>query len=116
MIYFNKYWKIFVGIILTTLLIYLVIWVTTKKPEMSELDKYKLDELNQGIELIIENQKKLDVKIEEYKQKLNKIDSTIAKVKNEKILITNIYKNKREEISKMNTSEIDKLFHKRYEY
>ena len=46
MIYFKKYWKIFVGIILTTLLIYLVIWVTTKKPEMSELDKYKLDELN----------------------------------------------------------------------
>jgi hypothetical protein len=51
-----------------------------------------------------------------YKKELTKIDSTIAKVRNQKITIKEYYKEKGEEIDKMTKSEIDSLLHKRYNY
>lgn len=114
--FLKKYWqKILIGVGVFAI-IYLLILILTKKPEMSELDKYKLDQLNKDIHLIIENQKKLDKQIESYKKELSHIDSTIAKVQNQKTIIKEYYKEKGEKISGMKPSEIDSLFHKRYNY
>jgi septal ring factor EnvC (AmiA/AmiB activator) len=82
--FIKKYWKYVVGVILTIGVLYLIIYLATPKPKMSELDKYKLEQLDKKINLIIENQKKLDKQIEGYKNELSQIDSTIAKVKNQK--------------------------------
>ena len=112
----KKYWKYVVGVILTIFVLYLIIYLATPKPEMSELDKYKLEQLDKDINLIIENQKKLDKQIEGYKNELSQIDSTIAKVKNEKTIIKEYYKEQGEKITEMKPSEIDKLFHDRYKY
>ena len=68
------------------------------------------------IHTLIESKKKLDSQIESYKIELSKIDSTIAKVKNQKITIKEYYKEKGEEIDKMTKSQIDSLLHKRYNY
>ena len=112
----KKYWKYVVGVILTIGVLYLIIYLATPKPEMSELDKYKLEQLDKDINLIIENQKKLDKQIEGYKNELSQIDSTIAKVKNQKIVVKEYYKEQGEKITEMKPSEIDKLFHDRYKY
>jgi hypothetical protein len=96
--------------------IYWLVYLFTPKPDMSELDKYKLDQLNKDISLIIENQAKLDKQIEEYKSELGKIDSTIAGVRNQKTIIKEYYTNLGEDISKMNPSQIDSFFRKRYNY
>jgi len=112
----KKYWKYVVGIILGVVVLYFTIYLATPKPEMSELDKYKLNHLDKDINLIIENQKKLDKQIEGYKKELSQIDSTIAKVKNQKTIIKEYYKEQGEKISGMKPSEIDSLFHKRYNY
>jgi hypothetical protein len=112
----KKYWKYVVGVILTIGVLYLIIYLATPKPEMSELDKYKLEQLDKNINLIIENQKKLDKQIEGYKNELSQIDSTIAKVKNQKIIVKEYYKEQGEKITEMKPSEIDKLFHDRYKY
>ena len=88
----KKYWKYVVGAILTISVLYLIVYLATPKPEMSELDKYKLEQLDKDINLIIENQKKLDKQIEGYKNELSQIDSTIAKVKNQKIVVKEYYK------------------------
>jgi septal ring factor EnvC (AmiA/AmiB activator) len=112
----KKYWKHFVGAILTIGVLYLIVYLATPKPEMSELDKYKLEQLDKDINLIIENQKKLDKQIEGYKNELSQIDSTIAKVKNQKIVVKEYYKEQGEKITEMKPSEIDKLFHDRYKY
>jgi len=112
----KKYWKYVVGVILTIGVLYLIIYLATPKPEMSELDKYKLEQLDKDINLIIENQKKLDKQIEGYKNELSQIDSTIAKVKNQKIIVKEYYKEQGEKITEMKPSEIDKLFHDRYKY
>jgi hypothetical protein len=112
----KKYWKYVVGAILTISVLYLIVYLATPKPEMSELDKYKLEQLDKDINLIIENQKKLDKQIEGYKNELSQIDSTIAKVKNQKIVVKEYYKEQGEKITEMKPSEIDKLFHDRYKY
>ena len=112
----KKYWKYVVGVILTIGVLYLIIYLATPKPEMSELDKYKLEQLDKNINLIIENQKKLDKQIEGYKNELSQIDSTISKVKNQKIIVKEYYKEQGEKITEMKPSEIDKLFHDRYKY
>ena len=112
----KKYWKYVVGVILTIGVLYLIIYLATPKPKMSELDKYKLEQLDKNINLIIENQKKLDKQIEGYKNELSQIDSTISKVKNQKIIVKEYYKEQGEKITEMKPSEIDKLFHDRYKY
>ena len=114
--FIKKYWKYVVGVILTIGVLYLIIYLATPKPEMSELDKYKLEQLDKNINLIIENQKKLDKQIEGYKNELSQIDSTIAKVKNQKIVVKEYYQEQGEKITEMKPSEIDKLFHDRYKY
>jgi len=114
--FIKKYWKYVVGVILTIGVLYLIIYLATPKPEMSELDKYKLEQLDKNINLIIENQKKLDKQIEGYKNELSQIDSTISKVKNQKIIVKEYYKEQGEKITDMKPSEIDKLFHDRYKY
>ena len=114
--FIKKYWKYVVGVILTIGVLYLIIYLATPKPEMSELDKYKLEQLDKDINLIIENQKKLDKQIEGYKNELSQIDSTISKVKNQKIIVKEYYKEQGEKITEMKPSEIDKLFHDRYKY
>lgn len=112
----KKYYKYVLGGVLFIAILYLVVYLATPKPEMSELDKYKLEQLNKEIHTLIESQKKLDSQIETYKIELSKIDSTIAKVKNQKITIKEYYKEKGEEIDKMTKSQIDSLLHKRYNY
>lgn len=112
----KKYWKYAVAVILGIGVLYGVIYLATPKPEMSELDKYKLDQLDKDINLIIENQKKLDKQIEGYKKELSHIDSTIAKVQNQKTIVKEYYKEQGEKISGMKPSEVDKLFHDRYKY
>ena len=112
----KKYWKYVVGVILTIGVLYLIVYLATPKPEMSALDKYKLEQLDKNINLIIENQKKLDKQIEGYKNELSQIDSTISKVKNQKIIVKEYYKEQGEKITEMKPSEIDKLFHDRYKY
>ena len=114
--FIKKYWKYVVGVILTIGVLYLIVYLATPKPEMSALDKYKLEQLDKDINLIIENQKKLDKQIEGYKNELSQIDSTIAKVKNQKIVVKEYYKEQGEKITEMKPSEIDKLFHDRYKY
>ena len=114
--FIKKYWKYVVGVILTIGVLYLIVYLATPKPKMSELDKYKLEQLDKDINLIIENQKKLDKQIEGYKNELSHIDSTIATVKNQKTIIKEYYKEQGEKITEMKPSEIDKLFHDRYKY
>jgi hypothetical protein len=112
----KKYYKQVIAVVLGVAILYLVVYLATPKPQMSELDKYKLEQLNKDISKILENQKNLDIKIDSYKKELIKIDSTISKVKNQKTIIKEYYKDKGEKIDKMNKTQLDSLFRKRYNY
>jgi len=97
-------------------LLYLLLYIFTPEPQQSELDKYKIEQLNKQIDKILENQKKLDLQIQEYKKEISKIDSTIADVQNQKVIVKEYYKDLGEEIKKMKRNEIDSFFYKRYKF
>ena len=114
-IFLNNY-KTLLYILFGVGALYLMVLFFTPKPEMSELDKYKLNQLNKDIQDIKNNQIKLDSTINKYEKEISKIDSTIAKVRNQKTIVKEYYKEKGEEITGMKPSQIDSLFHKRYKY
>ena len=114
-IFLNNY-KTLLYILFGVGALYLMVLFFTPKTEMSELDKYKLNQLNKDIQDIKNNQIKLDSTINKYEKEISKIDSTIAKVRNQKTIVKEYYKEKGEEITGMKPSQIDSLFHKRYKY
>jgi septal ring factor EnvC (AmiA/AmiB activator) len=114
-IFLNNY-KTLLYILFGVGALYLMVLFFTPKPEMSELDKYKLNQLNKDIQDIKNNQIKLDSTINNYEKEISKIDSTLAKVRNQKTIVKEYYKEKGEEITGMKPSQIDSLFHKRYKY
>jgi septal ring factor EnvC (AmiA/AmiB activator) len=111
----NNY-KNILYVVIGIVVLYLLVLIFTPKPEMSELDKYKLEQLNNDIKEIKNNQIKLDKTIKGYEKEISKIDSTIATVRNQKTIIKEYYKEKGEQINGMKPSQIDSLFHKRYNY
>jgi peptidoglycan hydrolase CwlO-like protein len=98
------------------IVVYCMIYLLTPKPQMSELDKYKLEQIDNDIKKIIENQTKLDKKISEYNTEISKIDSVIATVQNKKETIKEYYKELGDDIRTMTPSQINNEFKNRYKY
>ena len=114
--YVEKYWKHAVGIILFFSLLYLVVYLATPKPKMSELDKYKIDQIIKKIEDLKNLLKSLNDSLNVYQQKIDKIDDKISNIKIEKKEVNNYYTQKKEEIKKADNKQIDSLLRKRYNY
>ena len=76
----KKYWKHAVGVILAIGVLYGVIYLATPKPQMSELDKYKLEQLDQNIQKLQKLQQSLNDSISSYQNKINEIDDKIGKI------------------------------------
>lgn len=96
--------------------LYLFVYILTPEPQQSELDKYKLEQIDKQLDTLLNNQKKLDIQIQGYKNEISKIDSTIAQVQNQKLVVKEYYKDMSESINKMKRNEIDSFFHKRYKF
>lgn len=114
--FLNTNFKYILFVVVGLFVMYWMVYLFTPKPQMPDLDKYKLEQLNKDIDSILKNQKQLDKRIEGYKSELTKIDSTIAQVKNQKTIVREYYKDKDKEISAMKRNQIDSLFHKRYNF
>lgn len=114
--YVEKYWKHVVGVVLFFTLLYLVVYLATPKPKMSELDKYKIDQLNKKIEELKNLQKSLNDSLNVYQQKIDKIDDKISNIKVEKKEVNNYYTQKKEEIKNADKKQIDSLLRKRYNF
>ena len=114
--YVEKYWKHVVGVVLFFTLLYLVVYLATPKPKMSELDKYKIDQLNKKIEELKNLQKSLNDSLNIYQQKIDKIDDKISNIKVEKKEVNNYYTQKKEEIKNADKKQIDSLLRKRYNF
>ena len=114
--YIEKYWKYVVGGVLFLALLYLVVYLATPKPKMSELDEYKIDQINKKIEDLKNLQKNINDSLNVYQQKIDKIDSKISHIKIEKKEINNYYVEKKEQIQTANNKQIDSLLKKRYNY
>ena len=102
---------IILGVVILT---YFLILLFTKKPQMSELDKYKLNEINQNIEKLKNLQNTLNDSLFVYQEKIDQIDNKINNIKIETNQVNNYYTQKKEEIKNSTNKQIDSLLRGRY--
>ncbi len=114
--YIKKYWKHFVAIILAIVLLYGIVYLATPKPQMSELDKYKLEQLDQNIQKLQKLQQSLNDSLNVYQKKIDQIDDRIGNIKVERKEVNNFYTQKREEIKNADKKQVDSLLRARYNF
>lgn len=109
-------WKTITLSIFGVIFIYLLVRVLTPVPDMSELNKYKLEQIDKHINEMKDLQKNLSDSIQAYEQKINEIDKKISHIKVEKKEVNNYYTQKREEIKNADKKQIDSLLRSRYNF
>jgi septal ring factor EnvC (AmiA/AmiB activator) len=109
-----KNWKNIVLGLFGVIFIYLVVRVFTPVKDMSEVNKYKLQQLDKHINEMKELQKSLSDSIQAYENKIEQIDDKISNIKIEKKEVNNFYTEKKEEIKSADKKQIDSLLRKRY--
>ena len=109
-------WKTITLTILGVIFVYLLVRVFTPTKDMSELNKYKLEQIDKKIKDIEILQKNLNDSISSYQKQIKGIDDKISKIKIERKEINNYYTIKEEEIKKASKSKIDSLLRTRYNF
>lgn len=112
----KKYWKQSLYIILGIVALYFVIRIATPKPQMSELDKFKLEQLDQNIQRLQKLQENLNDSLSVYQNKIDQIDEKIGNIKVEKKEVNNFYTQKRVEIQNADKKQVDSLLRSRYNF
>ena len=111
-----KNWKNITLGVLGVIFVYLIVRVFTPAPDMSELNKYKLEQIDKHIEEMKNMQKSLSDSIQTYQNKIVEIDDKISKIKVEKKEVNNYYTQKKEEIKNADKKQIDSLLRSRYNF
>ena len=109
-------WKTITLTILGVIFVYLLIRVFTPVKDTSELNKYKLEQIDNRTEQIKKLQKDLKDSIDLYQRKIGEIDEKISKIKIKRTEINNYYTIKEEEIKNADKIKIDSLFRQRYKF
>jgi septal ring factor EnvC (AmiA/AmiB activator) len=114
--FFIKNWKNITLGILGVIFVYLLVRVLTPTQDTSELNKFKLDQIDKHIEEIKNLQKSLGDSIQSYENKIEEIDDKISNIKIEKKEVNNFYTQKKEEIKNADKKQIDSLLRSRYNF
>jgi peptidoglycan hydrolase CwlO-like protein len=109
-------WKNITLGLLGVILVYLLVRVFTPTPDTSELNKYKLEQIDKHIEEMKNIQKSLTDSIQAYEDKIDEIDVKISNIKIEKKEVNNFYTQKKEEIKTADKKQIDSLLRSRYNF
>ena len=114
--FFIKNWKNITLGILGVIFAYLLVRVFISTEDTSELNKYKLQQIDKHIEEMKELQKSLSDSIQVYEHKIDEIDDKISHIKIEKKEVNNFYTQKKEEIKNADKKQIDSLLRSRYNF
>jgi peptidoglycan hydrolase CwlO-like protein len=114
--FLTKNWKTITLSLLGVIFVYLLVRVFTPTPDMSELNKYKLEQIDKHINEMKTLQKSLSDSIQVYQHKIDEIDDKISHIKVEKKEVNNFYTQKREEIKNADKKQIDSLLRSRYNF
>lgn len=109
-------WKTITLTILGIIFVYLLVRVFTPIPAHSELNQYKLDQIDEKVKNIEKLQKDLKDSIKIYRTQIREIDGKISKIRLQRNEINNYYTIKEDEIKSADKKKIDSLFKKRYNF
>jgi len=98
------------------ILLYGLIYLFTKKDQMSPEMKAAIDSLTKANVQLVEKQKQLDSTISVYKLQVDAVDGKIDNIKEKTIIIREYYHEQIQAVDKYTPTEVEGFFKHRYNY
>jgi len=111
-----KNYKTIVKVLFGLFILYWLIFFLTPKIQMSDVERSKIDSLNNLINEIHKDQLRLDSAISEYNEKVDEIDNHIDKIKGQKTIVKEIYHEEINRAGNYTEPQLDSFFSTRYRY
>jgi hypothetical protein len=112
----SKYKKQIIYVIVGLFLLYGIIWITTREPQIPVDYKAAIDSLNKVNALLIEKQNQLDSTIRVYESEVKAIDTKISNIKEKTTVIKEYYHEMSQQTSHYNAVQVDSFFKSKYGY
>jgi chromosome segregation ATPase len=112
----NKYKKQIVYVIVGLFLLYGIIWIATRKPQMPADIKATIDSLTNINKQLIEHQKQIDSTIHVYEAEVKQVDYQIDNIKEKTTIIKEYYHEVSQQVNNYTSTELDSFFKARYNY
>lgn len=112
----NDYVNFFLKLILALVVLYGFFYIFKPDTSMSSEDKQRIDSLILKVNILQEEQKKLDTNILRFEENVELISDRIHKIKKDKSIIREVYHDQILRVSTYNDAQIDSFFTTRYGY
>ena len=108
--------KIGLYIIGGLLVLFGLLWITTRKPQMPADIKATIDSLTNVNKQLIEHQKQIDSTIDAYKAEVKQIDSQVDQIKEKTTIVREYYHEISQQTEQYTPTQVDSFFKDRYKY
>lgn len=108
--------KIGLYIIGGLLVLFGLLWITTRKPQMPADVKATIDSLTNINKQLIEHQKQIDSTIDAYKAEVKQVDNQIDHIKEKTTIIREYYHEVSQQTEQYTPTQVDSFFKDRYKY
>lgn len=112
----NKYKKQIGYIIIGLWVVYGVIWLGTRKPQMPADIKATIDSLTAANKQLLEKQKQIDSTIAVYQTEIDQLDFQVDNIKEKTTIVREYYHEVGQQAGKYTPTQIDSFFKARYNY
>jgi prefoldin subunit 5 len=112
----NKYKKQITYIVIGLVLLYGIIWLATRKPQIPIDLKASIDSLTVANKKLMKLQEHMDSAITAYKSKVEQIDNHISHIKNQTTVVNKYYNDLGQQVDQYQPTQIDSFFKQRYNY
>ena len=106
----NKYKKHIAYVILGAIVLYGIIWVATRQPQMPAEYKATIDSLTKANATLAVQQKQLDSAIDVYETKVDKVDVQIDNIKGQTTIVKEYHHEIIEKVDHYDATDIDSFF------
>jgi hypothetical protein len=98
------------------LVLFGLLWVTTRQPKMPADIKATIDSLTNVNKQLIEHQKQIDSTIAIYETEINQIDNQVDNIKEKTTIVREYYHEVGQQAGKYTPTQVDSFFKARYNY
>ena len=112
----DKYKKHILYVIVGILLLFSIIWLSVRQPQMPKEYKDAIDALNKANKELVERQKQLDSTIQVYKNEVKQVDNQIDNIKEKTTIIREYYHEQSVAANNYTPTQVDSFFKARYNY
>lgn len=112
----NKYKKQIAYVIVGLFLLYGIIWITTRKPQIPADLQATIDSLTNANKELEMHQKQIDSTIHVYETEVKQVDYQIDNIKEKTTIIKEYYHEQSQQVNTYTPTELDSFFKTRYNY